>query len=97
MNTKPLDLITMGRSSMDLYSNQLGARFEDITSFAAYVGGSPTNIAVGVRRLGLEVGLLGLVVCAVGLLETGFGLVSFWTAGTAGFKSDAAADTDWLG
>jgi 5-dehydro-2-deoxygluconokinase len=58
MNTKPLDLITMGRSSMDLYSNNMGARFEDITSFAAYVGGSPTNIAVGVRRLGLEVGLL---------------------------------------
>ena len=47
MNTKPLDLITMGRSSMDLYSNDMGTRFEDISSFAAYVGGSPTNIAVG--------------------------------------------------
>ena len=58
MNTKPLDLITMGRSSIDLYSNQIGTRFEDISSFAAYVGGSPTNIAVGTHRLGLEVGLL---------------------------------------
>ncbi len=58
MNTRPLDLITMGRSSIDLYSNQMGVRFEDITSFAAYVGGSPTNIAVGTRRLGLETGLL---------------------------------------
>jgi 5-dehydro-2-deoxygluconokinase len=52
------DLITLGRSSIDLYSNDLGAPFEAITSFAAYVGGSPTNIAVGARRLGLKVALL---------------------------------------
>lgn len=52
------DLITMGRSSIDLYSNDVGAKFEEITSFAAYVGGSPTNIAVGTKRLGLNVALL---------------------------------------
>ena len=56
-----LDLITMGRSSIDLYSNDVGAPFEDISSFAAYVGGSPTNIAVGTRRLGLNVALLTAV------------------------------------
>ncbi len=55
------DLITMGRSSIDLYSNDVGAKFEDITSFAAYVGGSPTNIAVGTKRLGLNVALLTAV------------------------------------
>jgi len=55
------DLITLGRSSIDLYSNDVGAAFEDITSFAAYVGGSPTNIAVGARRLGLSVALLTAV------------------------------------
>lgn len=55
------DLITMGRSSIDLYSNDVGAPFERITSFAAYVGGSPTNIAVGAKRLGLEVALLTAV------------------------------------
>ncbi len=55
------DLITMGRSSIDLYSNDLGTPFEEITSFAAYVGGSPTNIAVGCRRLGLKVALLTAV------------------------------------
>ena len=27
----------MGRSSIDLYSNDIGAPFEEITSFAAYV------------------------------------------------------------
>ncbi|MBE7503924.1 MAG: 5-dehydro-2-deoxygluconokinase [Verrucomicrobiales bacterium] len=48
----------MGRSSLDLYSNDVGARFEDITSFAAYVGGSPTNISVGGRRLGLNTVIL---------------------------------------
>ena len=55
------DLITMGRSSMDLYANDIGAAFEDITSFAAYVGGSPLNIAVGAQRLGLRTGLLTAV------------------------------------
>jgi 5-dehydro-2-deoxygluconokinase len=55
------DLITMGRSSIDLYANDVGAAFEDITSFAAYVGGSPTNIAVGARRLGLRTALLTAV------------------------------------
>ena len=33
------DVITMGRSSIDLYSNDIGAPFVEITSFAAYVGG----------------------------------------------------------
>src|SRR5438094_1297634 len=49
-----LELITMGRSSIDLYANEVGAAFLDIKSFAAYVGGSRTNIAVGARRLGLK-------------------------------------------
>ena len=48
----------MGRSSIDLYSNDVGTPFEQITSFAAYVGGSPTNISVGARRLGLNTALL---------------------------------------
>lgn len=52
------DLLAMGRSSIDLYSNDVGAPFHEITSFAAYVGGSPTNISVGVQRLGLKTALL---------------------------------------
>lgn len=55
------DLLAMGRSSIDLYSNDIGAPFEEITSFAAYVGGSPTNISVGTRRLGLKSALLTAV------------------------------------
>lgn len=52
------DLLTMGRSSIDLYANDVGAPFEQIESFASYVGGSPTNISVGARRLGLSTALL---------------------------------------
>jgi len=55
---KSYDVITMGRSSIDLYSNDIGAPFVEITSFAAYVGGCPTNISVGTRRLGLRSALL---------------------------------------
>ncbi len=52
------DTLHMGRSSIDLYSNDIGAPFEQITSFAAYVGGSPLNISVGAHRLGLNTALL---------------------------------------
>ncbi|MFN8446614.1 MAG: 5-dehydro-2-deoxygluconokinase [Caldilineaceae bacterium] len=67
MTQKTYDTLHMGRSSIDLYSNDVGAPFEQITSFAAYVGGSPTNISVGVRRLGMKSALLtGLGVDPVG-------------------------------
>jgi 5-dehydro-2-deoxygluconokinase len=56
--TKTYDLLNMGRSSIDLYSNDVGTPFVNINSFAAYVGGSPLNICVGARRLGLKTALL---------------------------------------
>ncbi len=55
------DLITMGRSSLDLYSNDVGSSFTSISSFGASIGGSPLNIAVGSSRLGLKVALLTAV------------------------------------
>ncbi|MEH3127538.1 bifunctional 5-dehydro-2-deoxygluconokinase/5-dehydro-2-deoxyphosphogluconate aldolase [Agrobacterium cavarae] len=51
---KTLDLITIGRSSVDLYGAQIGGRLEDMSSFNKYIGGSPTNIAAGAARLGLK-------------------------------------------
>lgn len=51
---KTLDLITIGRSSVDLYGGQIGGRLEDMRSFDKYIGGSPTNIACGTARLGLK-------------------------------------------
>jgi len=53
-----LDLIAIGRSCIDLYGEQTGGRLEDMLSFAKYIGGSPTNTAVGLARLGLRSGLL---------------------------------------
>src|SRR5947199_539153 len=58
MSARRYDSFHMGRSSIDLYSNDVGVPFEEIRSFAAYVGGSPTNISVGARRLGLRTALL---------------------------------------
>ncbi len=51
---KTLDLIAIGRASVDLYGQQIGTRLEDIGSFAKSVGGCPTNIAIGTARLGLK-------------------------------------------
>ena len=48
------DLVSLGRANMDLYSQDVGAAFADISGFDAVVGGSPTNIAIGVNRLGLR-------------------------------------------
>ncbi|WP_103333208.1 bifunctional 5-dehydro-2-deoxygluconokinase/5-dehydro-2-deoxyphosphogluconate aldolase [Pseudotabrizicola formosa] len=55
---RDLDLITIGRSSVDLYGAQVGGRLEDMASFQKYVGGSPTNMSVGTARLGLKSALL---------------------------------------
>ena len=55
---KTLDLISIGRSSVDLYGEQVGGRLEDMASFSKAVGGSPTNIAIGTARLGLKSGLI---------------------------------------
>ena len=55
---KTLDVITIGRSSVDLYGAQVGGRLEDMASFHKYVGGSPTNMATGTARLGLKSALI---------------------------------------
>ncbi|WP_237477692.1 bifunctional 5-dehydro-2-deoxygluconokinase/5-dehydro-2-deoxyphosphogluconate aldolase [Lichenibacterium dinghuense] len=53
-----LDVIAIGRSSVDLYGAQIGGRLEDMASFSKAVGGCPTNIAIGTARLGLRSGLV---------------------------------------
>ncbi len=53
-----LDVIAVGRCSVDLYGQQIGSRLEDIASFAKSVGGCPSNIAIGTARLGLHSGII---------------------------------------
>ena len=56
--TRPLDVITIGRSSVDLYGAQVGGRLEDMASFRKYIGGSPTNMAAGMARLGMRAAVI---------------------------------------
>lgn len=56
-----LDVICLGRLAVDLYARQLGARLEDASSFAKYLGGSSANIAFGTTRLGLKSAMLSRV------------------------------------
>jgi 5-dehydro-2-deoxygluconokinase len=67
------DILLMGRSSIDLYANDIGAPFPEIKSFAAYVVGCPTNISVGTRRLGLR----SVLLTAVGVDPVGDFLLHF--------------------
>jgi 5-dehydro-2-deoxygluconokinase len=55
---RALDLVCIGRTSVDLYAEQEGARLEDVQSFRKYVGGSATNIAVGTARLEIKSAML---------------------------------------
>jgi len=58
MTEPTLDVICIGRSSVDLYGGQVGGRLEDMSSFSKYIGGSPTNISIGAARLGLKSALI---------------------------------------
>ena len=55
------DLACLGRLAVDLYAQQVGARLEDVASFAKYLGGSSANIAFGVARLGLRAAMISRV------------------------------------
>ncbi|GGY05860.1 5-dehydro-2-deoxygluconokinase [Litchfieldella qijiaojingensis] len=60
-DNRPLDLICLGRVAVDLYSEQIGSRLEDVSSFAKYLGGSSGNMAYGTARLGLKSAMLSRV------------------------------------
>ncbi|MDR5813935.1 5-dehydro-2-deoxygluconokinase [Caballeronia sp. LZ033] len=55
------DIVCLGRLAVDLYAQQVGARLEDVSSFAKYLGGSSANIAFGCARLGLSSSMLARV------------------------------------
>jgi 5-dehydro-2-deoxygluconokinase len=56
--THPLDLVCIGRTCVDLYAEQEGAKLEDVQSFRKYVGGSAANIALNTARLGVKSAML---------------------------------------
>ena len=61
ITNKKLDLICMGRVAVDLYGQPIGARLEDETTFAKYLGGSSGNVAYGTARMGLKSSMLARV------------------------------------
>jgi len=73
MEEKKYDVITLGRSCIDLYSQNVGAPFNDIKGFDAFVGGSPLNIAVACSRLGINTSLL----TAIGNDKVGEFIINF--------------------
>lgn len=58
---RAMDIMCLGRFAVDFYAQQIGARLEDVTSFAKYLGGSSANTAFGCARLGLKAGLISRV------------------------------------
>jgi 5-dehydro-2-deoxygluconokinase len=55
------DVVCLGRLAVDFYAQQIGARLEDVASFAKYLGGSSANTAFGCARLGLKAAMAARV------------------------------------
>lgn len=94
MSNNKYDLLTLGRSSIDLYSANVGSPFEKISAFNAFVGGCPLNIATGGQRLGLKTAILtGIGNDQVGNFIKHFlneeGISTQWVATIEGTRSSA--------
>jgi len=76
-----LEIITMGRVSVDLYPEQIGVPLAEVKTFAKSLGGSATNVAVAAARLGHR----AAVITKVG--DDGFG--PYIRAALEGFGVDA--------
>jgi 5-dehydro-2-deoxygluconokinase len=56
-----LDACVLGRIGYDLYAVEHHRPLAEVEHFSRHLGGSSANIAVGLTRLGLRVGLIGCV------------------------------------
>jgi 5-dehydro-2-deoxygluconokinase len=83
--TEPFDVLTTGRVGVDLYPQQIGVSLAEVQTFAKYLGGSATNVAVQAARLGSR----AAVVTKVG--DDGFG--PFVRSALRGF----GVDPRWVG
>jgi 5-dehydro-2-deoxygluconokinase len=50
VGSESFDVITLGRSGVDIYPEQVGVPLPEVTSFAKFLGGSAANVAVAVAR-----------------------------------------------
>ncbi|MBE8474477.1 PfkB family carbohydrate kinase [Streptomyces justiciae] len=51
-SAQPFDLITIGRTGVDLHPQQSGVPSSDVQTFGKFLGGSAANVAVAAARLG---------------------------------------------
>ena len=77
-----LDLLSVGRISVDLYAQESHHSFSDPQTFMKSIGGSPTNVAVAAARLGLT--------SAIATKVGGDLLAPFVLAKLAGFGVDTS-------
>lgn len=81
MTSNDLEVLTVGRVGVDLYPEQVGP-LADVRTFAKFLGGTATNVAVGAARLGRR----SAVLTKVG--ADGFG--SYVRQALTGFGVDAS-------
>jgi len=53
-----MDVITLGRATVDLFANEFNIPLEEVKTFTKYVGGCPANIATACAQLGLATGII---------------------------------------
>jgi len=56
-----VDVCVLGRIGYDLYAMEHGRRLPEVEHFSRHLGGSSANIAVGLARLGHQVGIVSSV------------------------------------
>lgn len=55
------DVVCLGEALIDFVATEEGASLEDTPGFHKRMGGAPANVAIGVSRLGVEAGFVGMV------------------------------------
>lgn len=58
MASKSIEVIVLGRIGYDLFAVEQGRPLAKVVHFSRHLGGSTANIAVGLARLGLSVGII---------------------------------------
>jgi 5-dehydro-2-deoxygluconokinase len=58
MTVPPPEVLTFGRSGVDIYPLQVGVGLEDVESFGKFLGGTTANVAVAAARLGRRTSII---------------------------------------
>ncbi len=58
---RSLDVVCFGEALVDFFPGVVGRPLAEIETFHRHLGGAPTNVAVGLARLGARAGLMTLV------------------------------------